>query len=98
MNFNVYLDDESARRLDALARRERVARNALIRRAVVFLLDASRRGWPKEVLAFRGEPAVQPFEAHRAELAPTADDPFAGLPRANATRTRRKAAPRGTSR
>ncbi len=98
MNFNVYLDDESVKRLDALARSERVARNALIRRAVVLLLDASHRGWPKEVVEFRGEPAVEPFEAHRTELAPTADDPFAELPRSIASRTRRKAAPRGARR
>jgi hypothetical protein len=77
VNFNVYLDDESAARLDRLARRSRTARNALIRKAVHAWLEGEASSWPKIVLEYRGDPSIAPFEARRAELLAPADDPFA---------------------
>ena len=87
MNFNLYLDAESVRRLDKLARREKTARNALIRRAVTTLLDSSARDWPPEVQRFVGDPSFPPFESHRAEMAAPIDDPFASrAPKRSPTR------------
>jgi len=76
VNFNVYLDDATAKRLDALARREKVARNALIRRAVDALLAQSRQHWPDVVMNWTGEPEAVPYESLRSELRPPDDDPL----------------------
>ncbi len=85
----MYLDDESVRRLDELARKEKVARNALIRRAVLSLLDGSSRAWPDVIMQLTGDPAITPFESHRGELAPLVDDPLA-VAGAKATPRRRR--------
>lgn len=78
MNFNVYLDDDTTRALDAAARREGRARNALIREAVSDWLERhSASRWPASVLSHRGMPSAPRFEALRAELPAPADDPFA---------------------
>ncbi len=91
MNFNVYLDEQSAERLDRLARKTQVARNALIRKAVHALLEHEAMAWPREVLEFPGDPSIVPFEAHRAELVGAGEDPFSSTPRATASsRARRK--------
>lgn len=78
MNFNIYLDDETGRRLKAEAESRGEPRNALIRQAVVEWLDR-RVGsqWPAEVMAFRGLGEMPPFEAGRNGLKPPADDPLA---------------------
>jgi hypothetical protein len=76
MNFNIYLDRDSAERLDRLAHKRRTPRNALVREAVRVLIDRSTAAWPKEVLEFKGEPSLAPFESHRVELASDRDDPF----------------------
>jgi hypothetical protein len=76
VNFNLYLDDDSARRLDRLAKTVRKPRNALIREAVQAWLAEQSRRWPKEVLEFSGDPSLEPFEAHRAVLLAPTDDPF----------------------
>jgi hypothetical protein len=76
VNFNVYLDDDSAKRLDRIAESTRKPRNALIREAVQVWLREQGRRWPREVLEFPGDPSLDPFEMHRAELLAPADDPF----------------------
>jgi hypothetical protein len=77
VNFNVYLDDETARRLDAVAKASGAPRNALVRRAVAEWLERTGAGWPALILEYAGDPTVQPFESHRDELQPPNDDPFA---------------------
>jgi len=78
MNFNVYFDDETARRLTALAKRRRKTRNAVIREAVGDWLNrAGRPAWPASVLAHVGDQGLVPFEEHRMELATPTPDPFA---------------------
>ncbi len=89
MNFNLYLDDDSASRLSQLARKTGTPRNALVRQAVRTWLDRNAAAWPKEVLEFEAEPSLVPFEAHRAELAPASDDPFGSSQRS--ARSRRPA-------
>jgi len=88
VNFNVYLDRDSADRLNRLARKTGTPRNALVRQAVRTWLDQNAAAWPKEVLEFGAEPSLVPFEAHRAELAPASDDPFGSSPRPGPSRRR----------
>ena len=76
MNFNLYLDEDSARRLAQLAKRTGVPRNAIVRKAVREWLDAQSSVWPKEVQEFPGDPALVPFESRRSELRAAEDDPF----------------------
>jgi predicted transcriptional regulator len=79
MNFNVYVDDATGRKLARLARQRATTRNALIRQAVQDLVQRAEQptGWPAEVLQWQGDPAFEAFESHRRELAPAAEDPLA---------------------
>lgn len=76
VNFNVYLDAETARRLDAIARATGTPRNALVRRALTAWLDRTDRGWPAIVLEYEGDEKMPAFESWRSELAHATDDPF----------------------
>ena len=78
VNFNVYIDEETGKRLERLARRRRTSRNALIREAVAQLLDRSAdTGWPKVVLEFAGVRGVPRFEGSRKHLRAPKRDPLA---------------------
>lgn len=78
MHFNIYLDDATGERLKRLAQQTGRTRNSVIREAVADLLARQGpRGWPNEVLAFRGVPDTPPLESHRRELVPPKDDPLA---------------------
>lgn len=77
MNFNVYLDDNTVDRLNALARKRGTTRNALIREAVAHLLEGKAgAAWPAIVREFGGEPGAEPFEASRRRIRPPKKDPF----------------------
>jgi predicted transcriptional regulator len=78
VNFNIYLDDETGKRLTRLAQQCGKSRNALIREAVDAWLERSEhKGWPNEVEAFQGEADAPTFEAYREHLALPKDDPLA---------------------
>ena len=78
MHFNIYLDDETGRRLNALAEKAGESRNALIRKAVGALLDGqSSLEWPEIVLKYEGIPDWPAFEDSRREQPPPSDDPLA---------------------
>jgi len=78
MNFNVYIDAETGRRLDRLAKARRTSRNALIREAVAQLLDRKTdASWPKAVLDFKGLLDASSFEDARGRLRPPQLDPLA---------------------
>ncbi len=78
MHFNIYLDDETGKRLNALAEKAGESRNALIRRAVTTLLESQERPkWPKIVQEFRGMPDFPAFEENRNELLAPSADPLA---------------------
>lgn len=79
MNFNVYLDSTLGQALQRLAKRRKTSRNALIRKAVEDLVskETVSPAWSKEVLEWRGEPAIEPFESRRSELSEPPADPLA---------------------
>ncbi|HEX9158931.1 MAG TPA: ribbon-helix-helix domain-containing protein [Rhizomicrobium sp.] len=80
MNFNLYLDESTAKELDRTARKLGETRSGLIRRAIREWLDRKALGspaWPAAVLDWQGEPDFPPFESHRGALVPPPDDPFA---------------------
>jgi predicted transcriptional regulator len=78
MNFNIYLDSEIGAALKRLAKRRKLTRNALIRKAVEELLEKETHSqeWSEAVLQWQGDPTFVPFESHRAKLAEPALDPF----------------------
>jgi predicted transcriptional regulator len=78
MNFNIYLDSEIGAALKRLAKRRKLTRNALIRKAVDELLEkeAHSQEWSETVLQWQGDPKFAPFESHRAKLAEPTQDPF----------------------
>ncbi len=78
VNFNIYLDDVTGRKLAAEAKNIGETRNALIRTAVrEWLARQGTAQWPDEVLSFTGLAGTPPFEAGRDQLKPPAADPLA---------------------
>lgn len=78
MHFNVYLDDETGHRLNAMAQKAGESRNSLIRRAVRDMLDGQTRPkWPQSVLAHQGFADFPDLKSLRSDLTPPADDPLA---------------------
>jgi predicted transcriptional regulator len=78
MNFNIYLDSKLGAALRRLAKRRKLTRNALIRKAVEELLqkEVHCEEWSEAVLQWQGDPKFAPFESHRAKLAEPARDPL----------------------
>jgi len=79
MNFNLYLDDQTAEELDQTAKTLGETRSGLIRKALREWLDKKTRGspgWPTPILTWRGSEETPPFESYRDELTPPVDDPF----------------------
>lgn len=78
MNFNIYLDSALGAALKRLAKRRKLTRNALIRKAVEDLLqkETHSQEWSEAVMQWQGDPAFPPFESHRAKLKEPARDPF----------------------
>ncbi len=79
VNFNIYLDRATGLKLQKLAKRRKLTRNALIRRAVQDLVQTAEQSedWSQQVLDWAGDPGIEAFESHRRGLGPAADDPLA---------------------
>jgi predicted transcriptional regulator len=78
VNFNIYLDESTGKKLARVAARSRLSRNALIRKAVQAWLEReSRPAWPDAILSFEGIGDFEPFESRRVELRAPARDPLA---------------------
>lgn len=78
MHFNIYLDDATGQKLNAMAQEVGESRNALIRKAVSeWLAHQSQPQWPQAVLDFTGMGDAPRFEAGRDRLRPPVDDPLA---------------------
>jgi len=89
VNFNVYVDDVTAEKLERLARKTRASRNAIVRKAIAAYLDRAASEWPAIVEGYEGDESVRPFEAARDELAAAVDDPFAVTRNLRARRRKR---------
>ncbi len=60
MNFSVYLKDELAHKLEAIAKREKVSRNNLINEAVERLIkEHEASDWGEEILNWQGCPEFE---------------------------------------
>lgn len=78
MNFNIYLDEQTGKRLTRVAAKSRKSRNALIRDAIRgWLAVEGKAVWPDLVLEFEGVKGVEPFESHRKRLRAPARNPLA---------------------
>ena len=79
MNYNIYLDVKLDAALKHLAKRRKLTRNALIRKAVEQLLEkeAHIKEWSAAVLDWQGDGNFPPFESHRTKLAQSPEDPLA---------------------
>ncbi|HEX4159504.1 MAG TPA: ribbon-helix-helix domain-containing protein [Rhizomicrobium sp.] len=80
MNFNLYLDDQTAGEVDRTAKKLGETRSGLIRKALREWLDKKTLGcpaWPPQILEWTGAPEAPPFESFRDELLPPRDDAFA---------------------
>ena len=79
MNFNIYLDDQTAKELDRTARKLGETRSGPIRKALREWLDKKTLGspgWPSQILEWQGEPDMPAFETYRAELLVPREDAF----------------------
>lgn len=79
MNFNLYLDDHTAKELDRTAKKLGETRSGIIRKALREWLDKKtlgNPGWPPVILQWRGEPKMPSFESYRDELLPPPEDAF----------------------
>lgn len=77
MHFNIYLDDTTVQRLNAMAQQMGESRNALIRQAISqWLGQQAQTGWPDAVLDFKGLSDMSSLEASRDQLLLPADDPL----------------------
>jgi hypothetical protein len=80
VNFNLYLDDKTAREMDQTAEELGETRSGLIRKALREWLDKKALGspgWPSLILEWRGAPDTPEFESYRSELPPPREDLFA---------------------
>ncbi|MBV8450030.1 MAG: CopG family transcriptional regulator [Hyphomicrobiales bacterium] len=71
MNFNLYLDDRTAKELDRTAKKLGETRSGLIRKALREWLDKKTLGspgWPRLILEWQGAPDMKPFESYRGDL------------------------------
>ena len=79
MNFNLYLDDQTAKELDQTAKKLGETRSGLIRKALREWLDKKTLGspgWPPLILEWQGASETPPFESYREELLSPSEDVF----------------------
>jgi hypothetical protein len=79
MNFNLYLDDQTAKELDRTAKKLGETRSGLIRKALREWLDKKTLGspgWPSLILEWQGVADMPAFESYRGELLPPREDTF----------------------
>ena len=76
MNFNIYLDDKTAKQLEQETQKSQLSRNAIIRQAITSWLNKKNKSWPDEILNYQGDENFPAFESYRKELTEIKDDPF----------------------
>lgn len=69
MNFNVYLEDELGKQLEATAKVTGKKRNTIVREAIELWLSVQREAqWSSSLLEFEGVDHPLSFESYRDEL------------------------------
>jgi hypothetical protein len=71
MNFNLHLDDQTAKELDRTAKKPGETRSGLIRKALREWLDKKTLGspgGPSLILERQGVPDMPPFESYRGSV------------------------------
>jgi predicted transcriptional regulator len=68
MHFNIYLDDDTAGRLQQEAQKSPLSRNAIIRQAIREWLENRTPQWSEAILTFEGDSDFQKFEQYRAHV------------------------------
>jgi hypothetical protein len=79
VNFNLYIDDKTAKELDRSASRLGETRSGLIRKVLREWLDKKTLGspgWRSPILEWQGVSDMPPFESYRRELLPPGDGGF----------------------
>jgi metal-responsive CopG/Arc/MetJ family transcriptional regulator len=75
MNFNIYIDDNLGRKIDCLASKTGMKRNAIVREALSSWIEQQERSeWPQSVLKWQGTDVFIEFEATRDELKPISEE------------------------
>lgn len=74
MNFNVYVEDQLAERLDLRTKQQGKKRNTIIREALEAWTTLNLpAAWPDDVLTYTGSTDGIVFESYRPELSPPID-------------------------
>jgi predicted transcriptional regulator len=74
MNFNLYLEDKLAQKLQALSQSTGKSRNALVREAIQLLISQHQRSqWSSKIFDFQGLTDAICFEAYREEFIPPSE-------------------------
>lgn len=77
MNFNVYIEDSLAERLDRLSQQQGKKRNTIIREALeAWIAQFSPTTWPDEILTYTGTQDPIIFESYRSDLLPPSEIDF----------------------
>jgi predicted transcriptional regulator len=77
MHFNIYLDKETAERLNHETEQSQLSRNAIIREAIKTWINNKTTQWPEAIMAYEGDAKLPAFESYRDEASNTREDPFA---------------------
>lgn len=78
MNFNIYIEDELAQKLETICQLTGKKRNSLIREALeAWLRQYPMEEWPNSIQKWIGDSQIIPFESYRNELVePSEKDVF----------------------
>lgn len=77
MNFNIYVEDHLAEKLDHLSQQQGKKRNAVIREALeAWITQNTVTTWPEVVMNYQGDPEAIAFESYRDELIPPTEASF----------------------
>lgn len=77
MHFNVYIDDQAGKQLNAAAKKMGKTRNALIREAIQsWITRRAQPQWPEAIIKFQGIANMPRFESYRDQLRDPSEDPL----------------------
>lgn len=75
MNFNIYVDDNLGRKIDCLANKTGMKRNAIVREALSSWIEQQEKSqWPASVIQWQGTDGEIAFDAYRTDLKPISEE------------------------